>query len=57
MDENCTINKLGNGLYKVRVKDGKGNVIAKADNVSFQEAVALIENTMYQTRKQDGRTE
>ena len=57
MDENCTISKIENGLYKVRVKDGKGRVIARADNVHFHEAVALIENTMYQTEGNDGRAE
>lgn len=47
MDENCTMKRRENGLYSVRVKNGKGVVIAKADNIPFQEAVALIENTMY----------
>lgn len=48
MDENCTMKRRENGLYNVRVKNGKGVVIAKADNVTFHEAVTLIENTMYQ---------
>ena len=47
MDENCTMKRRENGLYSVRVKNGKGMVIAKADNITLQEAVALIENTMY----------
>lgn len=48
MDENCTMKRQANGLYSVRVKNRKGVVIAKADNILFHEAVALIENTMYQ---------
>jgi hypothetical protein len=48
MDENCTMKRRENGRYNVRVKNGKGVVIAKADNIPFHEAVALIENTMYQ---------
>lgn len=48
MDENRTMVKRENGLYNVRVKNEKGVVIAKADNMTFREAVALIENTMYQ---------
>ena len=48
MDENCTVKRRENGRYNVRVKNGKGVVIAKADNVPFQEAITLIENTMYQ---------
>lgn len=48
MDENCTMKRQENGLYNVRVKNGKGTVIAKAENLQFHEAIALIENTMYQ---------